>query len=205
MRGSRRRRTRKQGLGGGSSIQPPPFRPTLSLTHRFRFEAAAGSGGLSITRKNLLNLIQVAITTTTTVRPLEAVRLKSVEMWAQPIALGNAPTTLQLEWVGENAPSTVISDTCMGVRPAHVRAIPPASSSNRWWSLSGSLESDAVFNLQYPANTIIDVTLDCRLVEQEAPTAGDVPTGAVAGTLYGNYLDGISTALLAPVGFTVLP
>lgn len=204
-RATRRGRSRISRGGGGSNVQPPAFRPTLSLTHKFRFVATNASGGISITRKNLLNLIQMATSASTTVRILEGVRLKSVEMWGQPTALGAAPVTLEIEWIGENSPSTVVSDTSMGVRPAHVRSRPPASSSNRWWSLSGNQETDPLFNMSYPANTYVDVIADLRFVEQEGPTAGDVPAGAVLGTLYGNYLDGITTGLLAPVGYNVLP
>lgn len=186
-------------------MQPPAFRPTMSYSHKFRFYASAGSGGINVSRKNILNLIQVATSASTTVRLFEAVRLKKVEMWSQPTALGAAPVTCQIEWIGENSPSTVTSDTSMGVRPAHVVSKPPQFSSNRWWCLSGQQEADTLFNLVYPANTFVDVTIDVRLVEMEAPTAGDVPAGATLGTQYGNYLDGITTALLAPIGYNVLP
>jgi len=206
MQNPRRRRRAGRNIRRGSALQPPPFVPTIEVVpHTFRFSNAAGTGGSTINRRNLLNLIQVAVTATSTVRIIEGIRLRMVEMWANPTALGAAPNTLQIEWIGENSPSTVISDTSMGVRPAHVRSSPPASSSNRWWSMSGSLETDQLFSLILPANTIVDVTVDMRLVEQEAPTAGDIPIGATPGTLYGNFLDGNVTAVLSPVGYTVIP
>jgi hypothetical protein len=65
--------------------------------------------------------------------------------------------------------------------------------------------NEVLFALTVPANTVIDVRMDLRLVEAEAPTAGDVPTGATLGQLYGNYLDGLSSGKLTPVGYTVLP
>jgi hypothetical protein len=185
-------------------VQPPAFIPTLKLTHKFRFVNAGGTT-VSITRKNLLNLVLTATTATTTVRLIEAIRLKKVELWTQPTALGNAPITVQLEWLGENSPSTVTSDTTMGVRPAHIRSIPPSASSNRWWSMSGSLETDVLFSIQCPANTYCDLTAELRLVEQEAPTAGDVPAGAAVGQLYGDYLDGIAGGAWVPIGLVTLP
>jgi hypothetical protein len=204
-RNRKSKRSRKpRNRGGGSQLQPPAFKPTLSLSHKFRFTCAAG-GTVQVNRANLLNLVCVATTATTTVRVIEAIRLRRVEIWTNPVALGSPPTTCQLEWQGSNAPSTVISDTSMGVRPAHIRTSPPPNSSNRWWSMSGTDEGDVLFDMVLPANSIIDVTTQVRMVEQETPTAGDVPAGATVGRLYGDYLDGIISGLCAPVGFTILP
>jgi hypothetical protein len=71
--------------------------------------------------------------------------------------------------------------------------------------LSGQQENDLLFELVLPANCVIDVTVELRFVEAEAPTAGDVPAGAVLGTLYGDYLDGIGSGKLSPVGYNVIP
>jgi hypothetical protein len=209
---SKNTRSRAPRRGGRSRAQNamlvvrvPQYVPTISLSHKFRFNSGSNSGGFSITRQRLLNLLQVATSAITTVRLIEGVRLKLVEMWTNPVALGSTPTTLQLEWFGENSPSTLISDFSMGVNPAHVRAMPPASSSNRWWSMSGSQETDPLFSLSIPANTIIDITVELRLVESETPTAGDIPAGASLGQLYGNYLDGLVSGKLAPDGYTALP
>jgi hypothetical protein len=177
----------------------------MGLTHKFRFENGTNAGTYNITRGNLLNMVLVATSAVTTVRTFEAIRLRKVEMWANPVALGSAPNNIQVEWLGENSPSTVISDTGMGVRPGHVASVPPSSSSNRWWSISGTSETDIIFSMILPADSVIDVTVDVRFVEQEAPTAGDVPAGASIGQVYGDYLDGIASGKLAPVGFTVLP
>jgi len=207
-KGSRgpRRGGRKRGLGGGSNrIQPPAFVPTMGLSHKFRYENAGNNGTFNITRGNLLNQVLVATSTTTTTRIFEAVRLKSVEVWGSPVALGSAPINCQIEWLGENSPSTVISDVSMGVRPSHVASAPPSSSSNRWWSISGTSEADVVFAMTIPSESVIDVTVELRLVEQEAPTPGDPAVGATLGQVYGDYLDGIASGKLVPVGFTVLP
>jgi hypothetical protein len=177
----------------------------MGLTHKFRFENGTNNGTYNITRGNLLNMVLVATSAVTTVRPFEAVRLRKVEMWANPVALGSAPSNIQIEWLGENSPSTVISDTGMGVRPGHVASVPPPSSSNRWWSISGTSESDVMFSMTIPADSVIDVTVELRFVEQEPPTAGEVPAGATIGQVYGDYLDGIASSKLVPVGFTLLP
>lgn len=192
-------------LGGANRLQPPPFIPTISLSHKFRFTNGANIGNFNITRGNLLNLLLVTPTAITSVRLLEAVRLKMVEVWGNPVALGSPPALTSVEWIGENSPSTIVSDRGMGVRPAHVRTTPPSDSSNRWWSISGTSESDILFVLSIQANSVVDITLELRFVETESPTAGDIPAGAVIGQLYGDYLDGLASGKLAPEGYTALP
>jgi hypothetical protein len=147
----------------------------------------------------------VATSNTTTVRVFEAVRLKRVMMWTNPSALGSPPVNIAVEWLGENSPSVFVADSSMGVLPARISTSPPANSSNRWWSMSGNLESDVLFNLTVVANTVIDILVEVRQVENETPTAGDTPAGATLGQLYGGYLDGIITGGLTPVGYTVIP
>jgi hypothetical protein len=205
-----RRGTRSRA--GAAGAQPPSFTPTIKSAHRFRFSVTSTTVPLNtpVTRKNILNLVLMATSASTTVRLLEGVRLKSVEMWTNPIlGIGsNAASPLQtcsIEWIGENSPSTIVSDTSMGMRSAHVFSRPPPSASNRWWSITGSQETDNLFTLSAPPSTIIDVVVELRFVEQEAPTAGDVPAGATLGQVYGNYLDGITTGYFAPLGYIILP
>jgi hypothetical protein len=183
---------------------PPPFVPTVSLFHKFRYQNTS-NGTYTITRKQMLNLLLVTPTAATSVRLLQAIRLRKVEIWANPVALGSSPQSVSVEWVGENSPSTVISDISMGVRPAHVSTKPPARSSAQWWSLSGSQEADALFTMILPLNCVIDVSADLRFVEQEAPTAGEIPAGAIVGQVYGDFLDGLASGSLAPVGYLSLP
>jgi len=192
-------------LGDRSLLRPPPFIPTLSLPHKFRFVNGANSGNFSISRGNLLNLFVVATSAVTTARLVEGIRLKRVQIWANPSALGTAPTTIQLEWLGENSPSTIVSSSTMGIQPGYVSARPPPSSSNRWWSMSGNQESDPLFSMVVPVDCVIDVDTEVRLVEQESPTAGDVPAGATLGQVYGDYLDGLASGKLAPIGLATLP
>jgi hypothetical protein len=71
--------------------------------------------------------------------------------------------------------------------------------------MSGFSETDVLFNLTLPVNSVIDITVDMRMVEQENPVAGDIPAGAALGQVYGDYLDGIASGGLTPVGYTVIP
>jgi hypothetical protein len=197
---------RRSPVKGSSGNRPPQFSPTLKFGHRFRFTSGTNAGTFIIERENLLDLYCMAATASTAFRIIEGIRLKSVEIWTNPVALGQPPTTCSVEWVGTNGPSTVHSDTGMGVQPAHVFSRPPPRSSDQWWSMSGSNEADPLFTLVLPADSVIDVICDVRLVELEAATAVTAePTGATAGTIYGNYLDGLTSGKLTPVGLTVIP
>lgn len=199
-RGPRARQGRSNALG-----HIPPFTPTISLTHRFRFVNGANTGSFTITRANILNMLLYTPTATTSVRLLEAVRLLGVECWTNPVALGSPASNLTVEWLGENGPSTLMSDISVGVSPAHIRTSPPQDSSCRWWSMNGNQETDPLFTLGLPSNSTIDIAVELRLVEGEGPTAGDIPAGASVGQLYGDYLDGLASGKLTPVGYIALP
>jgi hypothetical protein len=185
--------------------RPPPFVSTLSFKHKFRFYSATAVSSLPITRLNMLNLYLNTPTATSSVRILAAVRLLSVEAWSPPASLPST-TELDIEWVGSYAPSTIKSDSSMGVLPAHIHTSPPKDSSAAWWSIVGSNESEQLLLLTAAAETVWDVYCELRFVENEGPSAGDVPAGATPSKIYFNYLDGITTTKLAPVGgVSILP
>jgi hypothetical protein len=73
--------------------------------------------------------------------------------------------------------------------------------------MSGSSEFDVLFTLILPADAIVDITTSIRFVDNEAAVISiDTPVGATPGTIYFDYLDGIASGKLAPVGPTnVLP
>jgi hypothetical protein len=207
-----RREGRKLGLGGRdrkNALSPPEFVPTMSLGHKFRFSSVTQTfTSLPITRAMLLNLYTLADTTTLQWRVITAIKLNRIRMWCQPPALGSAPSTCVVEWKGLNSPSTIHSDTAIGVRPAFVSSRPPPDSSNRWWSISASNESEVLVNLSGAAGTVIDVDCSVRFADDEGAVNGESGTGAAAtaGQAYWNYLDGFASKILTPVGgVRVLP
>jgi hypothetical protein len=89
-----------------------------------------------------------------------------------------------------------------------VDTVPPPDSSDRWWSISGTNESEVLFEISCLTGTTIDIDCTLRFADNEAAVAAEAGTalGAVAGTVYYNYLDGFAAKKLAPVGgVTVLP
>jgi hypothetical protein len=208
QRKSRFQRSPNPRKGGarssGAAVRPPQFTPTMRAKHKFRFLNSAGSTK-TITRANLLNLVVVATTSSASSRIIEGIRLRSVEVWTSPPSLGTAPLSCSVEWVGSNAPSTIQSDTSMGVLPAHVKSRPPPMSSNQWWSMSGTDETDPLFTIIASTESVCDVAVTIRYVDNEAATAGGSPTGASVGQVYYDYLDGSASGTWAPVGVAILP
>ncbi len=203
VNGSARRNSAKSNRSG-----PAEFVPTLSLGHRFRFSSPTASLGLPILRQYLLNLVTMATTTSVQHRIIDAIKLNRVQVWSQPPVLGGVSTPIVVEWVGNHSPSTIHSDTAIGVRPGFVDSVPPADSSNRWWSISGTDEGETLFKVSCPAGSVIDVTCTLRLIDDEAAVLGEAGTGGAStvGTIYFNYLDSFSSKALLPTGgVRVLP
>lgn len=203
-----RRGGRRRGLRG-TTISPPEFVPTLSLGHKFRFSTGVAFTGLPVTRAMLLNLYTMATTTSNQNRLVTAVKLKRVQVWGSPPIMGSgAPTTVVVEWLGNQAPSTIHSDTGMGVRPSYVSSRPPVDSSDRWWSISGTNESEVLFKISGPIGTVIDIQAAVRLADDEAAVAAENGTAVMStvGKVYFNYLDGFASKLLTPAGgVSILP
>lgn len=190
------------------AIRPPEIVTTLSLGHVFRFNSSNAFTSVPITRAMLLNLVSMATTTTNQFRTMTAIKLKRIRMWGQPAALGSANTRVVCEWVGNQGPSTIHTDTASGVRPSYVDTRPPADSSDRWWSISGSNETEVLCKLTGQVGTIIDVHASIRMADNEAGVAAENGTaaGASVGHVYFNYLDGFASKILTPEGgVTALP
>jgi hypothetical protein len=187
---------------------PPEFVPTFAIGHKFRFQNSnTAATALPITRAMLLNLYTMATTTTNQNRLITAIKLVKIQVWGQPPALGSAPTPSVVEWVGNHAPSTIHSDTPIGVNPSYVKTRAPADS-NRWWSISGTDESEVLCKLSAPVGSTFDVSVTLRFADDEAAVSGENGTGAAAtvGRVYWNFLDGFTSGKLIPVGgVTLLP
>jgi hypothetical protein len=192
---------RRGGKNSSLTLVPPPLKTTMSFGHVFRFSNGSNSGTFNIKWAQIFNLLQVATSTTTTTRVIASAKVKRISMWANPPALGSAPTVLSLEWAASQHNEAIqTSDTTMGVRPARVTSKPPLNSAASWSGLSNSDDNTALVNLILPADTIIDVHVSLRLVDDEAAVAGETISGGISGTMYYGYLDGLSSGKLAPVG-----
>lgn len=207
----RRRRDRSALAFSVANRIPPEFNTTIKYQKKFRFRWAS-SGAFNVTRARLLDLLSVAATSTTAYRVNQAVRILSVKMWGF-LAVGNTTLNtndISLEWVGIYAESRKLSASSMGTAyPAYIESIPPENQASHWWSQSGGNETEILFVVSQSGTTsytIIDVTLDCAIVDDEPATATAIaPTGATVGTVYYAPLDGATLGNAVPVAVNVLP
>jgi hypothetical protein len=201
------KRVNSRSSGRRTAIpHPPPNKPEIRVTKTFRFVAGAARSDQALTFAELLNQLEVATTATTTVRLINAVRLIKLEIWAA-VAQGAAPSLLQITGSG-GGPGSIVSDTQMGVEPAHVVWRPPKTSRAALWGVSAVDDATVLCEYTCPVNAVIDVTMEMVLLSAIVggpATAGSVPVGAAVGALYCDYLDGISLAHVAPEDYPTLP
>jgi hypothetical protein len=207
MMQSRRKRSgqskrKPQRQGDNMAIPHPPQIQSLGIVHstKLRFITGSALNQLVVTFQNLLDSLNVAATTVTAYQLFQAVRIRAVELWANP-AIGTA-ATVQCEFVdttaGVGGDARIHSDTSMGVQPAHVRAKPAARSG---LALFNASSANPAFILTCPTGTVVDVELAFRGLPGFGAATQNAPVGVVVGAWYYRGLDGlaIATTKLVPV------
>lgn len=116
---------------------------------------------------------------------------------------GGSQTQIGVEWFGTTGmyqKSSKITDITMGTLPAHIIARPPPNSSPSFWiSQGGDLDNtNTLIAINGPLGTVVDLVMDCVLVDNEAQSAGPTTTGMTTGTVYYNYLDGRGSGNIQP-------
>jgi hypothetical protein len=187
---SRRQRGREQGR---QMIPHPLPIESFGITHsvRLRFIATAAFAQTTVTFQNLMDAINIALTTVTAAQLFFRVRVRKVEMWATPVIGGAA--SVQCEFlgsvVGDQGDTKIHTDTSMGIEPAHVVARPAARSG---LALFNGSSAQSAFVLTGPAGTVIDVSLTYRGAPGNFTATQNAPVGAIAGAWYYRGLDGLA-------------
>jgi len=197
------RRTGQASANAGSLSHPPQIRPAISGSKTFRFNTQANAASEeAISQANLVDLLVMATSASTSALLFNSIRLRKVEMWAAP-QQGGAPAHISVTGTVAG-PTNRKSDVSMGVTPAHVRWNPsPNSIADLWYEAGAS--SQSLFTITAGNETIVDVTVDYIVQCDDNAIAGPVPSGATAGVIYGVPLDGIAAAIFVPVDYVVLP
>jgi len=189
-------RPRNQNRAGDQQVIPhPPTIHNLAVTHgvRVRFISVAASAG-NISFQNLLDTLVVATTSTTLADLFHAVKIRAVEIWAEPVI--GTPAFVSLIYdsgvaglIGDHKEHT---DTSMGVQPAHILARPSASSLASQFQVS---TGNIAFWLQVPAGAVIDVLLTYQQYMGVGVVAQNAAVAATVGAAYVRGLDGKTIAL----------
>ncbi len=176
-------------------ITHPPQIPDLNLVHgvRMRFVAVAAAAKTAITFQNLLDTWLVATSATTASDLFHSVKIRAVEVWS--LGIISAATTVQVTYfgsaVGLYGPAKSVSDTSMGVQPAHIRAVPQALSPPAQFQQSNN---NTAFELTCPAGAVIDIEMTFRNKFGLNKAAQNATVGATTGAVGNRGLDGIAIA-----------
>jgi hypothetical protein len=206
--GRSRRQRRRQS---SSPSQPPKYDATVICHQKFRFQASAAMVNEVIGTTNLLSLLQMAVSTTSGQALFTGVRLRRVSVWGPPAA-DLVPVTVSVEYASGssgfgigNRPQ-IHADTSVGAtRVAAVSAAPDKDSAADMWQnrTSSAISNGAVFILNGPINSIVDVDLDLVLQNGETASGASTSSGLTVGLVYCRPLDGVG-GTIAPLNWPVL-
>jgi hypothetical protein len=204
MRRGKNNQSRKsrRNLGNQGALMtlahPPPIQFQLHHRQRLRFTVKTNPlSDVGIPWGALMDSMNFATAAATAYRLFDAVKINAVEVWCNP-AVGAAPSTVAVQFAGATigaiGDGRTISDTSMGIEPAHVRAKPARLSQAAQWQ-NGDAGADESFYLTAPVGSVIDVDLSFRTIQPAGPIATTYPpAGATPGELYYRGLDGLASA-----------
>jgi hypothetical protein len=172
---------------------PPQIYPQITHTQRLRFICNA-AGTQSITYQNIMDCMLVAATATVGYDIFDCVKIKFVEMWQERIQ-SNTPLTIAVSFPGQAGgvagDGRVVSDTAMGIEPAHVFAKPAKFAGASLWQGNSSL---VAFTIATSVGTVVDVCVSYKNAEVAPLGSQNALVGATAGQFYYRGLDGLPVA-----------
>jgi len=195
-------RNRKQSRPAGGANGPTQFSSNVRLNHKFRFTAASAFNHALSPFDIGGALGSVGTVTNSTVTCfVESFKIRKIEVWSSPASQG-ANSTVSLDWVGfGNSPNIEFSDTTLSVtKNAHIVTSPPQNSLCHFWQNVSDVTS--LFTLVCPMNSIVDLSLDMILADQEVGLVAITGlTTVVLGHIYYLALDrgNAGTNVLVPV------
>jgi hypothetical protein len=182
--------------------------PIFRRKFRYQAQASESKDADYVTMGSLQNLMGILLSGTTGTTLFSAVRLRSVEVWADSSATQTL-STIGLDWLSSDTPNTQVNATGNAFRPAHFKAIPPKNSvAGRWYAIQllapgtpTSLPSTTPYAfslISTVAGAICDVEFEFTLFDYD--TLNNPPnttnSGGTVGTLVCNsYLDNTSVSL----------
>ena len=178
----------------------PTYISNYVIPAHLRFSVGAGPSSTSVRASDIVSALGIMATSSTTAYPFfKCVRLKKVEAWGNTdstnllgtvsILYGN--TAESIEGLKEYSDSTVSSSV-----PAHVVCSPPPGSHPAFWH--NNTDTNVLFTFYYPDSAIIDVYVDAILQDSGSAAPAITVSGATAGVVYYQPLDG-DGGVLTPV------
>jgi len=189
-----------------------PFISTPYITRRIRYLTAALVSGVGITNGNILTTWCMATSATVGYSVIAAARIRKVEMAYVNVSAAS-PQTLIIEGAPQSgagnpyvgSASDLHTVTALGVtEPAVVSWKPRKDSAAGVWLSNNSASVYTLFNLSAPANTLVELTVDIMMIDDEPALLGPALSGAVLGTVYTLSLDHSSGGKIVPIGLNAI-
>jgi hypothetical protein len=142
-------------------------------------------------------------TTNTTVTSFfQSVRIKKIRIFSPPPSQGSVATcSVEFSGTSSSFGSQEISDTSNSVaQPAMIDTAPPRNSLASFWSSAGNVGQLAVINC--PSGSIVDLTVDLILSDDDQTNPTRAVSTAVIGTVYYLALDNGTGHVLVPTSLT---
>lgn len=182
--------------GAQRERHPPAIQNTNTVHRVFRFKAAAaGSNTISVT--SILDLLEMATSTTVAYRQIDAFKIKRFRVWGPPDPASAVPSLVKFEWFNTSSSFGQKIDQSMGVLPGYIEASPPRGDLAFWIGSGSSLGT--ICAITGPAGTIVDLEITVRDIHDVAGTLATNSNGTalVVGSTYVNFLDGTAKNLVA--------
>jgi len=194
---SRRRGNRPSRASG----HPPQIQANVRVRHTYRFTSTSATATAITPTSTLGAMGGVSAAANTNVSSFfGSFLIREVKIYTPPASQG-AAATCSVEWIGlANCPNVEVSDTTVSVAdPAVIRSRPPVNSLASFWQLAGTT---AYMTLTAPAGSIIDVSLDAVLFDDDVAQAVNAVAASSLGSVYYLSLDPNATHRYVPVSLT---
>jgi len=144
-----------------SSQAPTAYKADPIQTRKLRFmNTVQVPGSYTVTIGDLFRTY--LLWDTTDLMPLYAgIRIRRIQVWSLNVTSSNLFTSISLEWLSANAPSTEISRSGDQAHPAYITTQPPDGSlAGFWYSYQNSTLTTPLFLLNLNGSEIVDVEIE---------------------------------------------
>jgi hypothetical protein len=190
---------------------PGPYKANPIFVKKFRYQAQSSESKDQdyVTMASLQALMLVGSTNNSSgLGFFSAIRLKSVEMWADSSS-SNSLTTIGLDWLSPDSPNTQVNSTGNSFHPAHFKTSPPReSAASRWYAgqlLAQNTPTSIVSTTPYAfslistvSGAIVEITLEFTIFDQDSlnnPQSFSSATITAGQVYYNQHLDNTSVSL----------
>jgi hypothetical protein len=135
---------------------------------------------------------------------IRGIRINKIDIYLPPVAAGT--NTFSLTWASQlGCPRTMNLSTMGTASIGYLNSRPPVDSLAAFWSITGSNESELLFNCDTPAAAVFDIHVTYMLQNFVTATVAPVITSSTValttGVVYVAAADGTTTNALVPDGW----